>query len=86
MADMHLDHCVNSIRQILMCAPNDAVFMYDWSPKTLGPVPRFKIEHECMNWDRLTDWAMSRQVDIYDTKAVVHPIYGEATQPDFYNF
>ncbi|KAI1109342.1 hypothetical protein F5Y14DRAFT_456134 [Nemania sp. NC0429] len=76
MAEMHLDHCIDSIRQTLMCAPNDGLFMYDWSPQLTGPAPRFISRRKCINWSRLTSWAAERRVDLFDTSAVVHPIYG----------
>ena len=76
MAMMHLDHCVDSLRRVLMCLPNDGLILYDWSPNLRGPQPRFEVMHECFNWEKFDDWARDRRVDLYDTKAVVHPIYG----------
>ena len=76
MAMMHLDHCVESLRQVLMCMPNDGIMFFDWSPNLRGPVPRFQVWHQCMNWEKLDAWAAARTVSLYDTKAVVHPQYG----------
>ena len=76
MAEMHLDHCVDSLRQVLMCLPNDGLILYDWSPKLRGPEPRFEVKHECVAWEKFDAWAGTRRVDLFDTEAVVHPIYG----------
>lgn len=83
MAEMHLDHCIDAIRQTLMCVANDAPFMYDWSPKLTGPAPRFISRRKCVNWPRLDSWAAARRVDLFDANAVVHPICGEDITPGF---
>ncbi|KAI0385445.1 hypothetical protein F5Y04DRAFT_276774 [Hypomontagnella monticulosa] len=76
MAEMHLDHCIDSIRQTLMCLPNDSLIMYDWSPNLMGPAPRFISQRQCVDWSGINSWAVAHRVDLFDTDAVVHPLYG----------
>ncbi|KAH9890205.1 hypothetical protein F4778DRAFT_785366 [Xylariomycetidae sp. FL2044] len=76
MAQMHIAHCIDSLRQTLMCQPNNALFMYDWAETLNGPVPRFVARRECVDWSKLVTWSASRRVSLYDTKALVHPVHG----------
>ncbi|KAI1322435.1 hypothetical protein F5Y16DRAFT_404450 [Xylariaceae sp. FL0255] len=76
MAEMHIDHCIDSIRQTLMCHPSDGLFMYDWKTTLRGPSPRFLARRECADWSKLQAWSALRGVSLFDTKAVVHPLYG----------
>lgn len=82
MGITHFEHCVESLRQKLMCLPNDGLVFFDWSPHFSGPMPRFQSQHICMNWERINAWAAARRVSLFDTKAVVHPQYGNILYED----
>ena len=40
-------------------------------PKTMADF--FKMDHECVNWDLLNDWAEERAFFLFDQKSLVHP-------------
>lgn len=62
-ADYRLDHCIDTMRQALMCHANTAVYTADWE---FNPNPEVSkdVSSEatttCMNWDSLNDWARER--------------------------
>ena len=49
----HMRHCIDLIRQVLMCKPDLTVEVKD---NKLGGVTGFGMVHECVDWGILTDW------------------------------
>ena len=37
---------------------------YDWLPDDRVPMPRWEIEHECVDWSKLDSWSHERRVPI----------------------
>jgi len=72
----HIDHCIDDIRQTLMCHADLTVVTYDWIPNYRKPWPNFAVEHECVNWERLAEWAREHSFDGDDQKSLVHPDLG----------
>ncbi|TAQ89788.1 hypothetical protein B7494_g1865 [Chlorociboria aeruginascens] len=76
--DTHVDHCIDDIRQALMCNPDTSVVTFDWIPNYRQPSPNFAIDHTCANWEMLDSWAAARSFSAYDQKSLVHPQLGLA--------
>jgi hypothetical protein len=55
------DHCVDYIRQALMCFAGVSPTSFYFDPKR-GNKPRTEGLHMCQNYDRIKDWALDRQV------------------------
>ncbi|RDA84055.1 hypothetical protein CP532_0777 [Ophiocordyceps camponoti-leonardi (nom. inval.)] len=72
----HADHCIEDIRQSLMCHADLSVVTFDWLPGRRKPWPDFKIEQTCVDWERLDRWAAERSFSIFDQKTLVHPQLG----------
>lgn len=49
----HLQHCIDILRQALMCQPDLTIEIQD---DDLGGVTGFGIEHQCVDWGELIDW------------------------------
>lgn len=49
----HIRHCIDLIRQSLMCRPDLTVELKE---EELGGVRGFGTEHQCHNWDELIAW------------------------------
>ena len=49
----HIEHCVDLIRQSLMCQPDLTIEVKD---PEIGGVTGFGTEHQCRRWDQLLDW------------------------------
>ncbi|PPQ65051.1 hypothetical protein CVT26_015747 [Gymnopilus dilepis] len=58
------DHCIDMIRQNLMCASDVGVISYDWISGWEVPFPDFNTYHRCRNFDAILDWAMEHRVRI----------------------
>lgn len=69
----HVDHCIDSIRQNLMCHADLSVMTFHWVEDSEDPKPNFKYEHECVNWKALEGWASKRAFDIDDPTMLVRP-------------
>ncbi|KAJ6597467.1 hypothetical protein DFH09DRAFT_972116 [Mycena vulgaris] len=60
----HLDHCVELIRQNLMCIADTGVITYEWVDGWDLPYPDFNTAHQCRNYDKVLEWAYSQSVHV----------------------
>ncbi|KAL3422012.1 hypothetical protein PVAG01_06168 [Phlyctema vagabunda] len=56
----HVNHCIEMLRQIVMCKADTALMTYEWLPDFPGPWPNFGIQHEY----------------IFDPQFLQHPKFG----------
>ena len=54
----HVRHCIDLLRQRLMCAPDMTVEVKD---EAAGGVHGFGVEHGCVDWGQLVDWTVRWQ-------------------------
>jgi hypothetical protein len=59
----HFGHCVDILRQQLMCQPDTGVFGSYWVKSVDGVFVDFNTEHKCKNFGELRDWVGRHQVD-----------------------
>ncbi|KAI0123234.1 hypothetical protein BJ170DRAFT_675069 [Xylariales sp. AK1849] len=52
----HVDHCVDYLRQVLMCASDVTPVTSNWVHSHHSPHPDFNTMHKCRNFDRLLEW------------------------------
>lgn len=69
----HVDHCIDSIRQNLMCNADVSLMTFRWVEDDVRPKPNFKGMHECVNWDRIDAWAAQRSFNPDDPALLRHP-------------
>jgi hypothetical protein len=65
--EMHVNHCLHSIRQSLMCSVD--ITPIGW-PKEVGSGTEVLSDqrtqvHTCRNFDRVRDWAAERDMSKY---------------------
>lgn len=60
----HLQHCVETLRQTLMCHGDISLLTYNWVEGREMPYPNFNTIHTCKKWDTLTQWNMHRDVTV----------------------
>lgn len=72
------DHCVEDIRQALMCQADTSIITYNWRPNSRRPWPNFSVDRTCVDWDALDSWAAQRSFSLYDQKSLVHPEFGKS--------
>ncbi|KAM0802501.1 hypothetical protein BDR22DRAFT_887289 [Usnea florida] len=73
---LHFDHCIENLRQNLMCKADVSLETFDWVDNNRAPQPHFDIEHECKNWESIDGWARDHAFDIFNEKTLVHPTLG----------
>ena len=73
----HLDHCLDNIRQLVMCKADISLQTYDWVDNNPRPFANFKIEHECVNFEAINDWSRLHSFDVFDGEILRHPTLGK---------
>ncbi|KAI1823340.1 hypothetical protein F4861DRAFT_335712 [Xylaria intraflava] len=58
----HSDHCIDTIRQALMCNANTGVYTSEWDYETHNPSRSLETRSSttCVRWDSLDSWARER--------------------------
>ena len=60
---LHVSHCLDTIRQVLMCNIDTGVLGQVWTnPKAPEAFPDFNTQHKCKNYDAIKQWAIDHQV------------------------
>ncbi|PQE26945.1 tat pathway signal sequence protein [Rutstroemia sp. NJR-2017a BVV2] len=59
----HREHCIEQIRQSLMCSGDLSILTYNWVKGERMPKPNFKTVHACQNWDHMVGWARENSVE-----------------------
>lgn len=62
----HIRHCIDLLRQSLMCQPDTTVEVKD---KEIGGVTGFGTEHKCRNWIELIVWTTKWQAYKQDPRS-----------------
>jgi len=62
LGEEHVSHCVDSIRQSLMCSADISVNVWQWSEELSAVVGYSTQAHTCRNFNKLRDWARERQL------------------------
>ncbi|KAH9947858.1 hypothetical protein B0H21DRAFT_691091, partial [Amylocystis lapponica] len=60
----HLDHCIEMLRQTLMCNADAGLVTFDWVAGFPTPYPDFNTLHRCRNFDRIMDWIGEHAIDV----------------------
>ncbi len=61
---VHIAHCLDILRQRLMCSTDIGVFGSNWvqNGTHLRPFVDFNTKHVCRNFDPIRAWAEERQI------------------------
>ncbi|CAG9948851.1 unnamed protein product [Clonostachys rosea f. rosea IK726] len=63
----HVTHCLDTIRQVLMCNVDTGVLGQVWAnPNNPTAFPDFNTKHVCKNYESVRKWAESIQAPPYD--------------------
>ena len=64
MYERHYEHCVDYIRQFLMCKFDTTIMPFNWVLDHQNPTPNGNTIHKCVKWDFLQDWLKDRAVQM----------------------
>ncbi|KAL7917021.1 hypothetical protein ACQKWADRAFT_307810 [Trichoderma austrokoningii] len=56
----HIDHCIEMLRQVIMCNGDLHIITYNWVDHVDTPWPDFSLNRQCRDWDRIIDWVGKR--------------------------
>lgn len=65
VAHVSADHCLDFIRQSIMCRLDYSLYTLYWGERRQDiPTHRIPGVQKCVNWDNLHDWMLERAVSI----------------------
>jgi len=81
----HLSHCLDIIRQTLMCQPSMGTITMEWVETQSKPSPDFDIQKKCINHSALLQWQSRNNIGsvqrwdemIAPKGAYIHPASAE---------
>lgn len=69
-------HCLEMVIEGVMCKADETPLTLRWLDNTPLPTGNRSIEHECVNWDRITEGLEKYKVDPFVPGVFVHPKFG----------
>jgi Mycotoxin biosynthesis protein UstYa len=67
----HLEHCIDAIRQTLMCTADVTPLPWNWVEEDQEAKAVADVAHSCRDFERIRDWAIENQVKHFDRKIYV---------------
>lgn len=58
----HYDHCIDTIRESLMCHADVATIYWQWIPSVRVPKPRLEVTHTCRDFEAIREWAKENEL------------------------
>ncbi|KAF9477270.1 hypothetical protein BDN70DRAFT_810980 [Pholiota conissans] len=67
----HLEHCLEILRQALMCSADTGMITFEWVRGFSGAYPDFNTKHQCRNFEKLIAWQNANGIqDIPESRIV----------------
>jgi len=57
----HVDHCIDALRQMIMCHGDTTMLPYDWDEEEKDYTIRFDALKRCRKFDQIWEWADARR-------------------------
>lgn len=57
-----VDHCIEMLRQVIMCNTDVNLIPTQWVHGRDRPYPNFNTKHVCRNYEAILQWAIEHQV------------------------
>ncbi|KAK7019771.1 hypothetical protein VNI00_017937 [Paramarasmius palmivorus] len=55
--NMHVSHCVEHLRQSIICASDVSTIVWQWNPEKNRTMGRSGVPHTCRNFEKISEWA-----------------------------
>ncbi|KAI0969597.1 hypothetical protein F4678DRAFT_473799 [Xylaria arbuscula] len=68
------DHCLDQVRQALICSADVSVVYFAWSDVVQGLRPHVENKHTCRNYDKILDWAKDKTIKATDWHPSKHVV------------
>ncbi|KAF7437552.1 hypothetical protein PC9H_004394 [Pleurotus ostreatus] len=73
--EIHMSHCLDSIRQSLMCSSDVSLIVWRWDEEAGQSFPRGDVVHRCRDFDRIKEWALENQLGNHFNTSI-HAVHG----------
>ncbi|KAF2788811.1 hypothetical protein K505DRAFT_393833, partial [Melanomma pulvis-pyrius CBS 109.77] len=71
---LHIDHCLDLIRQALMCRADTSLMTFKWAAGNRKPMLKLESpEHVCIDWDDLMEKVRTRRISDAEMAQLVNP-------------
>ncbi|KAJ4354263.1 uncharacterized protein N0V89_005997 [Didymosphaeria variabile] len=60
---VHIEHCLDQLRQALMCSADTATIPWLWSKSQGRTIADARTTHTCRDYDAIREWARERKVE-----------------------
>lgn len=60
-----IDHCIDQVRQSLMCSADTSIIPVQWNDETKSMRPRVDTIHTCKKYDSLLNWTAGRNLSSF---------------------
>lgn len=73
--EAHYEHCVDALKQRLMCTADPGMVTFRWVEGHRGPEPDFNTDHKCRDYESLLEWNRDNaaSVEVNDIRWEVPP-------------
>ncbi|KAJ7513185.1 hypothetical protein B0H11DRAFT_2268125 [Mycena galericulata] len=79
----HIGHCVDWLRQSIMCTGDTSVIVWQWHDSSNSSGPSAEIAHTCRKFDKLQDWGKEHAMKVHYDSTV--RIDDDIAPPIFHN-
>jgi len=67
----HLSHCLDALRQSLMCSSDITPLPWKWDAQAGEAKEVAEVQHTCRNFEKVRQWAKENRVRKFDRKIYV---------------
>ncbi|KAF8533201.1 hypothetical protein BDD12DRAFT_866480 [Trichophaea hybrida] len=67
----HLSHCIDSLRQSLMCSSDISPLTWVWDEKAKEAKEIMEVQHTCRDFGKIQEWARENMVGVFDRTVFV---------------
>ncbi|EED83399.1 predicted protein [Postia placenta Mad-698-R] len=60
----HIDHCIEMLRQQIMCTGDTGLVTFHWVEGHVSPWPDFNTWHQCRDYEKIMEWRDERVVHL----------------------
>ncbi|KAH7890212.1 hypothetical protein F5I97DRAFT_1801771, partial [Phlebopus sp. FC_14] len=65
----HLGHCIDSLRESLLCSADITPVVWAWDDKQRRTSPRLDVVHVCRDYEKIQEWAYAHLIQTpFDSK------------------
>ncbi|KAF7341323.1 hypothetical protein MVEN_01868600 [Mycena venus] len=67
----HVSHCVDWIRESIMCHSDTSVIVWQWNERVQQSTPKARIPHTCRNFEPIREWGRQNEITV-DYNDTIH--------------